>query len=239
MIPNKKTHIPATPGCPPCPTPEAKLIGHTPDPDETVYRAALICYSEDYLPDHVVPNREKVQSLLGRLYSSGHMSTFEHASFTFAISGISRIATHQLVRHRVASFSQQSQRYVGSGGHDYPVIPRSILDNPGLKDEYLAVAKASMEFYARLVQSGVKREDARYILPAGMSSKITVTMNARELDHFFTLRMCKRAAWEIREIAGHMLEQAKEKAPLLFALSGAPCERGECREDSPCSEGAK
>ena len=211
-----------------------KLVNHTPNPDETVYRAAVICYSKDYIPEDAVPDNEKIKKLINHLYSSGHLSTFEHASFTFAITGISRIATHQLVRHRMASFSQQSQRYVASGEHDFQVVPPSIAERPDLLEEYTAMANGCMKFYESLVLAGVNKEDARYILPHGMSSKITVTMNARELDHFFTLRMCERAQWEIRSLAGKMLDQALGKAPLLFEKSEAPCSRRECRESAPC-----
>lgn len=212
-------------------------MNYTPNPDETVYRAAVICYSKDYIPEDAVPDNEKIKKLINHLYSSGHLSTFEHASFTFAITGISRIATHQLVRHRMASFSQQSQRYVASGEHDFQVVPPSIAERPDLLEEYTAMANGCMKFYESLVLAGVNKEDARYILPHGMSSKITVTMNARELDHFFTLRMCERAQWEIRNLAGKMLELARKKAPLLFEKSGPPCARGKCPESNPCGKG--
>lgn len=208
-----------------------ELVNWTPNPDETVYRAAIICYSKEYLPQTETPDPEKMAKLIRHLYASGHLSTFEHASFTFAVTGVSRITTHQLVRHRMASFSQQSQRYVESGGHDVSVIPPSIAGNESLRQEYAALAESCLRFYGRLVDAGIKKEDARYILPHGMSSKITVTMNARELDHFFTLRTCNRAQWEIRELAQRMLAIAKEKAPLLFDNSGPACRRGECREN--------
>jgi len=212
---------------------DIKLLKHTDSPDETVYRAAVICYSKDFAPDGPIDS-QKVKKLLTNLYQSGHLSTFEHASFTFGISGISRVTTHQLVRHRLASFSQQSQRYVEeSADHADIIVPPSVESNPGAKEKFLSAADAALKTYRELRESGVPAEDARFVLPHGWSTKIVVTMNARELDHFFSLRMCERAQWEIRDLAREMHRQCVAVAPFLFVKSGPACVRGDCRETHP------
>lgn len=178
------------------------------------------------------------KSLKGAL-KSGHESVVEHASFTFAISGVSRALTHQLVRHRIASFSQQSQRYVNMDNFEY-VTPESIgdqvigwcMDTPiTVRVEYDIIMDNLRRAYKRLIEAGIPEEDARYILPNACTTNIVVTMNARELRHFFRLRCCERAQWEIREMANLMLDQVKKVAPVIFADAGASCvATGRCPE---------
>lgn len=217
--------------------PVVRLTAHTPDPDRIIYAAAKICYSQEFVKSGEVVNESKVKKLLKTLYESGHMSPFEHALFTFEVSNISRVTTHQLVRHRLASFCQQSQRYTNSGNANV-IVPESVQGLEPANAIFDRAVKACFEAYETLVAMGVPQEDARYILPHGTASKIAVSMNARELDHFFTLRLCKRAQWEIRLLAERMLECAKNVAPVAFSFSGPQCVRGMCTEAKGC-EGAE
>ncbi|MFW6305592.1 MAG: FAD-dependent thymidylate synthase, partial [Candidatus Saliniplasma sp.] len=165
---------------------------------------------------------------LDKIKESGHYSVIEHASFTFAVHDVSRALTHQLVRHRLASYSQQSQRYVDIENFD-PVIPESISEDEKAAEIYSQFMEDVKRTYEELKEL-VPLEDARYVLPNATKSNIIVTMNARELWHFFSLRCCRRAQWEIRELANRMLELVEEKAPLIFEEAGAPCIRGPCPE---------
>jgi thymidylate synthase (FAD) len=166
------------------------------------------------------------------------MSPVEHASFTFAIEGISRACSHQLVRHRLASFSQQSQRYVSKTSGFHYVVPPSIGEDEELKSRYDAFMKEAQKFYNYLVEglerNGLTgesvREDARFVLPNAAETKIMVTMNARELLHFFGQRCCNRAQWEIRRMATEMLRLTRAVAPALFSAAGPGCIRGTCPE---------
>ena len=158
----------------------------------------------------------------------GHASVLEHVTLTYGVEGISRAASHQLVRHRIASYSQQSQRYVASKfGY---VTPPTVAASPGLLVEYERHMAACSRLYAKLMKAGVPPEDARFALPNATETKILITMNARELHHFFSLRTCRRAQWEIREMAKRMLSAARERAPLLFETAGPGCVRGRCPE---------
>ena len=209
-----------------------KLLTYTDFPEEVVASAAKICYSPN---DTALFMEDDQSKLIEKLLESGHMSPFEHASFTFGIDGISRACTHQLVRHRMASYSQQSQRYVDMSGMDW-IIP------PSVKEEHIVhifneAVDSCLKAYRDLVRLGVAKEDARYVLPNACASRIIVTMNARELLHFFRLRICKRAQWEIREIAKQMLALVNEVAPTLFAKAGPPCiTEGKCTEAHPCGD---
>lgn len=166
--------------------------------------------------------------------ASGHESVIEHASFTFTIEGISRACSHQLVRHRMASYSQQSQRYVNMDGFEY-VIPESIGNHPDAIEHYEWAMKAIRKAYDSLINHGIPEEDARYILPNACCTNIVVTMNARELRHFLKLRLCRRAQWEIRELAERMLDCVKQVSEVLFADVGPACEMdGRCPERNPC-----
>ena len=162
--------------------------------------------------------------------SAGHTSTLEHASYTFAVDGVSRALTHQLVRHRIASFNQQSQRYVKFTDGLATVKPESVAANEETNAVFDEAIVAAIEAYEKLLAAGVPAEDARYLLPNAAETKIVITMNVRELLHFFSLRCCNRAQWEIREMAHRMLELAKPTAPFVFMDAGAPCIRGNCPE---------
>lgn len=174
----------------------------------------------------------EIKKLIRFLIKAGHMSAIEHATFTFAIEGVSRACTHQLVRHRMASFNQQSQRYVKLADTFTYITPPSITENAELKAAFEAQVEAAFRAYKDLLDSGVEAEDARYILPQAGETKIVVTMNARELLHFFALRCCNRAQWEIRELAVAMLDIVTPIAPTVFATAGPGCVRSACPEGS-------
>ncbi len=160
-----------------------------------------------------------------------HLSTLEHVSFTFAIEGVSRVLTHQLVRHRIASYSQQSQRYVSEHDFEY-IMPPTVAANEAAKEKFEQLMDTIQSTYNELVELGVHKEDARYCLANAAETKIVVTMNARTLLHFFQLRCCVRAQWEIRRLADLMLAEVKKAAPLLFKKAGPTCVT-----DNYCSEG--
>lgn len=211
-----------------------KLLSYTPEPDRVVALSARLCYSKIGISELAEKlTDEKVKELLNRLRKSGHLSPFEHASFTFGIEGISRVTSHQLVRHRIASYSQQSQRYVNMSKTDF-VIPPSIMKNESALELLSNLNNLAKSVYDKLIDLGIPEEDARYVLPQGITTKIIVTMNARELLHFFNLRCCLRAQWEIRMMANHMLEEVKKVAPIIFEKAGPFCFSGPCPEEGPC-----
>lgn len=202
------------------------LLSHTLNPEETVLSAIKQCYSSLGGASLMEQNKKKInKSLISQIISSGHLSTIEHASFTFAIEGVSRACTHQLVRHRIASYSHQSQRYVKfkNGKFEY-IIPPSIESNKTAKQEFIKLMELLGKTYEKLVNDGIKPEDARYLLPNSAETKIVVTMNARALLNFFKERLCVRAQWEIRELAKEMLKIVKIIAPDLFLYAGPTCE---------------
>ncbi|OPY64218.1 MAG: Thymidylate synthase ThyX [Syntrophorhabdaceae bacterium PtaU1.Bin034] len=214
------------------------LVSHTPDPEKTVGAAAKLCYSAAGIDELVMRAREEEQgTFLNKLTSMGHLSPVEHASFTFAIEGISRACSHQLVRHRVASYSQQSQRYVREDDFDY-IIPPAIKADAELKELFERTMNEIRESYTRLVKALTRKgfgpesakEDARFVLPNATETKILVSMNARELLHFFRQRLCNRAQWEIRELALSMLKLVRPVAPAIFRHAGPPCVTGKCPE---------
>ncbi|MCR5845932.1 MAG: FAD-dependent thymidylate synthase [bacterium] len=207
------------------------LLYHTENPERAVATAARICYASVGAEELMeTMSDEQVRSVLSTIMRSGHYSTLEHASYTFAVDGVSRALTHQLVRHRLASFNQQSQRYVRFDEAPNVILPDSIGADPELKQIFDNAIDSAYEAYAALCKAGVPAEDARYLLPNACESKIVITMNIRELLHFFEVRCCRRAQWEIRELANRMLELARETAPYIFLDAGAPCRRGTCPE---------
>ena len=213
------------------------LISWTPDPDRTVAAAARLCYSAIHAAEIKEKlSQDRVNALLAHIRAAGHLSPFEHASFTFAIEGVSRALTHQLVRHRIASYSQQSQRYVSEEDFEY-IIPPSIAGDPEAVSVFNNLMEQIREAYISL-SSLVPKEDARYVLPNACETKIVCTFNARSLLNFFSHRCCNRAQWEIRELANKMLDQVQRVAPGLFAQAGPPCEvRGVCPEgDGSCGK---
>lgn len=206
-----------------------RLINHTRNPDKVCAAAALSCYSRDSSGKIFADiDDEKARKAISKIVGMGHLSVIEHANFTFSIEGVSRALTHQLVRHRIASYSQQSQRYVSMDRAEY-IIPPSIASNADARDEYEALMDIIWKSYEKLSEKAPK-EDARYVLPNACHTNITVSMNARELWHFFTLRCCRRAQWEIRKMAWHMLTEAKAVSPILFEEAGPACVRGPCPE---------
>lgn len=211
------------------------LIASTPEAARVVAAAAKLCYSAtgaSRLFDGL--SADKTRSFLKMLREAGHLSPFEHASFTFAVEGLSRVCTHQLVRHRVASYSQQSQRYVSMDAASC-VIPPTVAADERAKRLFETQLESAWKCYQNLVDMGVDKEDARFILPHGSETKIVVTMNARELHHFFSIRLCKRAQWEIQELARLMLLSAREVSPEIFSLAGPSCvTQGKCMEAHSC-----
>ncbi len=220
-----------------------ELLAHTPDPLSVIYVAFRQCYHAGEVAD-LWPrllsgevSREKQGAFVASVLDSGHMSPLEHASFTFALSGVSRSLTHQLVRHRIASYSQQSQRYVDASSVPY-VLPPTVAANPKAKARFEAFMEEACAAYrdikALLEESGCgasAREDARFVLPNAAASNIVVTMNCRALINFFEERCCSRAQWEIRGVAWRMLALCRSVLPEVFSRAGARCERlGYCPE---------
>lgn len=204
------------------------LIKYTPDADGVCGLAAALCTGYKGDP---------AKALKGAL-ASGHESVAEHNCFTFLIEDVSRVLLAQITRHRLASFSVQSQRYCGCDPNDL-VIPQSIKDKRFAGSVTLMMDKVT-DLYEALIQEGVPEEDARFLVPQGVTCKLVMSANARELRHFFSLRCCNRAQWEIRELANEMLRQCKAVAPVLFADAGAGCVRGACPEGSKsCKKGRK
>ena len=212
------------------------LLRHTFLPEETIALAAKLCYSRSSISDLNEKISSKDQSeFIRKLMDMGHESVLEHVSFTFGIEGVSRVLLAQLTRHRIASFSVQSQRYVSyEKGFGY-IIPESIS---ALGEEAVRKYREQMETieswyidWQKLLGTGEKsNEDARFVLPNACETRIIVTMNVRELRHFFSLRMCSRAQWEIRKMAEEMFRLCFETAPALFMNAGPACLRGKCPE---------
>ena len=207
-----------------------RLLTYTPNPEKVVAMAARTCYTsmplsqlEENLTD------EEVIKMVTKLSDMGHESPMEHVSFTFAIEGVSRALLAQITRHRLASYSVRSQRYVKETGCSY-VLPDSVLENPVASSYYQSAIQAIDSAYDQLIKLGVPKEDARMVLPNATQTQMLVTMNARSLINFFRLRCCNRAQWEIRELADEMLALCKSVAPILFSKAGASCTYGTCSE---------
>jgi len=230
------------------------LLQCTPEPERLVALAARLCYSPASIGDlRQDISRKDVRNLVRRILSMGHASVLEHVTLTYGVEGISRATSHQLVRHRIASYSQQSQRYVAvTFGY---VTPKSLGRQQGKKrgkkgsapaqdgnplyDKFEEHMRSCSELYEEMLKAGIPAEDARFVLPNATETKILISMNARELHHFFALRLCRRAQWEIREMANKMLAIANEKAPLLFENAGPGCLRGRCPEgEMTCGDAA-
>ncbi|PIP17345.1 MAG: thymidylate synthase (FAD) [Candidatus Portnoybacteria bacterium CG23_combo_of_CG06-09_8_20_14_all_37_13] len=204
---------------------KVKLLSYTKNPEETCVAAIRQCYSEIGASEiHKNITNSLKKRLLKQVITSGHTSTLEHAGFTFAIEGISRACTHQLVRHRIASYSQQSQRYVQAGKNFKYIIPPAIKNNVRALKIFKANIQLSKKAYDNLINLGIQREDARFILTNAAESKIVVTMNVRSLFNFFEKRLCHRAQWEIRKLAQLMLNEVKKAAPNIFQYIGPTCQ---------------
>ncbi len=230
------------------------LLQHTPNPEKTVAAAAKLCYSHSGVAD-IYDNLtdEKVTSFVDMLSDIGHESPIEHVTFTFGIEGVSRSLTHQLVRHRIASYSQKSQRYVTEGAFEYIIPPEIEGDEKAaeifkkameddqktydalaaiLKEKHTAAFLKEGKSEKEAVRLAEKKaiEDARYVLPNACETKIVATFNARSLKNFFKHRLCERAQWEIREMAFLMYKEVIKVAPNLFKKVGPPCAFGPCPE---------
>ncbi|MEE9356208.1 MAG: FAD-dependent thymidylate synthase [Methylococcaceae bacterium] len=208
-----------------------KLLSHTPDAENIIAKAAKLCYSDSTISELIERvNSQETGAFIEKLIGMGHDSPLEHVSFNFGVEGISRVTSHQLVRHRIASYSQQSQRYVKlNKTFDY-IIPESIQGNRPAFEEYTRLMEVVHKIYVALLDVDIPAEDARYILPNATETKIFITMNARTLLHFFQKRCCNRAQWEIRQMALEMLIEVKKVAPLLFHDAGPQCVAGTCGE---------
>lgn len=207
-----------------------QLLTHTPKPHEIVAAAAKLCYSDSTIDEIMADTTSSKTALIKKVLSLSHFSVLEHISFSFGIEGISRACSHQLVRHRLASFSQQSQRYVAMQGNIAIGRPSCLTEHPELSERYDHTVDTIEKLYQDMLLAGIPAENARSILPNATETKLVVTMNARELRHFFSLRCCNRAQTEIREMAKKMLLLCRDAAPLLFADSGPSCLRGACPE---------
>lgn len=234
--------------------PKVTLITHTPDPEMTIASAARLCYSPATIAqvqEKLTP--EKAGEFVEMLAGLGHQSPIEHAVFTFGIEGVSRALLAQITRHRIASFSVQSQRYVTENHFSF-VVPPEIAAIPEAADEFQRAMAEDQAHYERLAdllrqkhraafeaegmtpeaaaRAAEKRaiEDARFVLPNACTTKMIMTMNVRSLRNFFRLRCCNRAQWEIRSLATEMLRLCREAAPHLFEKSGPPCLYGACPE---------
>ena len=210
-----------------------KLIGFTPDPEKMPAMAAKLTHSKTKPEDLSKTSYKELNAILEQVMDMGHTSIVEHASFTFAISDVSRSLTHQLVRHRIASYSQQSQRYVNLNEPNY-VTPPKIAKNKQMKKAYDQTMKTIWEEYNKLLEMNIPAEDARYVLPNATCTNIIVTMNARSLLNFFELRCCLHAQWEIRELANKMLKEVKKAAPVIFKNAGP-----QCKSKKVCPENKK
>ncbi len=233
---------------------KVELLRYTPEGEKLIAAAAKLCYSPvgiDQIEGNL--NEDKTESFLSLLMDLNHESPIEHVSFTFGVEGISRTLSHQLVRHRIASFSQQSQRYVKLEQFEY-IIPPAIKNNKKAREMFVKAMEEDQKYYDEIVsllfndhyekhiQSGLMDkearaksekeaiEDARYIFPNACETKIVFTMNARSLLNFFRLRTCNRAQWEIRELAIMMLKEVKKVYPTLFKNAGPGCLRKPCPE---------
>lgn len=233
---------------------KVELLEYTPNPERVIAAAAKLCYSQvgvDEILEKMTP--EKNESFINMLMSLGHESPVEHVCFTFAVEGVSRSLLAQLTRHRIASYSVQSQRYVGKENFEY-IIPPEIEKIPEAKELFVKAMENDRETYKKLneilsqkhrdslIESGLDekeaekkaskmaQEDARYVLSNACDTKIVMTMNVRSLYNFFSLRTCQRAQWEIRELATQMLKLVKGVSPLLFKDAGPGCVKGRCAE---------
>lgn len=217
-------------------SPRVTLLRYTPEPEKTVALAAKLCYSDldiDQLKNDV--DFQDTSKFINMLIKMGHLSPIEHASFTFSIEGVSRALLAQITRHRIASFSVKSQRYVGADKTFNYIIPPAIekLGEDAVieyKNQMKQIHNWYIDWQKKLGVGEASNEDARFVLPNATETKFVMTMNARELMHFFALRCCNRAQWEIREVAWRMLEEVSKVAPNLFKNSGPSCVGGVCNE---------
>ena len=217
--------------------PEVKLnvvlLQHTPDPAETIALAGRLCYSGSDISSLYDKSKGTADQFVQKLLDLGHLSPIEHVSFTFGVEGVSRALLAQITRHRVASFSVQSQRYVKKSDFEY-IIPDTVKAlGDDAKAEFESQMAQLQKWYTKWQDAGIPAEDARFVLPNAAETRMVFTMNARELIHFFGLRCCNRAQWEIRALAWTMLGIVRREFPGLFAKKGGPS----CVTCGRCSEG--
>lgn len=223
------------------------LLTNTPHPEAIIAAAAKLCYSNKTIEELAIDmSDDDATEFIDRLMSLGHESPIEHVTFTFGIEGISRACSHQLVRHRIASYSQKSQRYVNETQFDY-VTPHSIENIDSARERYEHLMRyIQAEYnsirneliYYHIDNDGMDRktaakaanEDARFVLPNACTTSIIVTMNVRSLFNFFRHRCCNRAQWEIREMADEMYKLCYLVAPNIFKYAGPGCVTGRCTE---------
>lgn len=217
--------------------PVVKLISKPKDMLRTVYTACRTCYSAD-TPINIyegATEEEKMLKLIKNVVASGHHSTIEHIQVSFAISNVSRACTHQLVRHRLMSFSQKSQRYVQEKGQFDFIIPPTIDKNPELKEKFIAFMGEISDKYQEFVDAGIPAEDARFVLPNATSSSMVASLNLRELIHLAQLRLCTRAQYEIRMLVKAMCDEIVAQEPWLKDYLVPKCEFwGFCDEHKSC-----
>ncbi|MCL5256367.1 MAG: FAD-dependent thymidylate synthase [Chloroflexi bacterium] len=214
---------------------QVRLVAYTPEPERTAAAAARLCYSSvsaiSLLENITEP---EIERLLESVIAAGHLSTIEHISFTFAIDGLSRAASHQLVRHRLASYSQQSQRYVSLKTPEY-VTPPSIASKPALREAFEQAMEQDHKLYRQLQEAGIPAEDARYVLSNATTTRLVMTMNARELIHVSGLRLCRHAQWEIRRLFGKVKVEVAQVAPIIARHLQPKClPLGYCDERETC-----
>lgn len=217
---------------------KVELVEYTPEPDILAAAAARSCRSSKGASElRETENEEDLKKVLRKTIEKGHTSVIEHANFTFSIEGISRACSHQLVRHRIASYSQQSQRHIKPDEEKY-VTPPKIKKNSEARKKFEKAMRKAWETYKELAQiEGIPKEDSRFVLPNATKTNIVVTLNARSLLNFFEQRTCLHAQWEIRTVANKMLNKAQKAAPTIFEKAGPPCKRrGTCPEDDQSCE---
>jgi thymidylate synthase (FAD) len=192
---------------------QVELMSITPNAEDVIEKACRTCY----LSFHRYHPPESTQELIKKVIMKGHHSVLEHATATFRIKGGSRVFTHEMVRHRLMSPSQESQRYVEYGKtKQYEFVMPPDVEKSRFKDDFKKKALEAKELYSDMVKEGIPKEDARYILPNATVSEIVISANFRELRHIFEVRCVSRAHWEIREICLEMLKMMKKKAPIVF-----------------------
>jgi len=215
---------------------DVRILAHTPEPLRVLYTAARTCYSagrpSELWEDN--PPRERMERLIHQVVASGHHSILEHVSFTFALEGLSRACSHQLVRHRLASYSQQSQRYVRG---PFPYVTPGSWERAGgdLVERYHRTMAELNHLYAEAVAAGIPPEDARFVLPQAAATNLTMSMNLRELIHVVGLRTCARAQWEIQDLFTRVAAVVRGVDPFLGSFLVTKCERlGYCDERESC-----
>lgn len=217
--------------------PVVKLISKPQNMLKTVYTACRTCYSAQS-PVEMFENdvdEEKMLKLIKNVIASGHHSTIEHIQVSFAISNVSRACTHQLVRHRLMSFSQKSQRYVQEKGQFDYIIPPTIDKNPELRAKFVDFMSVISNKYQEFVEAGIPAEDARFVLPNAAASSMVASLNLRELIHLAQLRLCTRAQYEIRCLVKAMCDELTVQEPWLKEYLVPKCEAvGFCDEHKSC-----